>query len=355
MDMKRIPVPQVYKDSQDFRFFMDWFATALSKIQYDISSMPDLYDPLRIRDDLLWMLADTMGYKLDDRLPIAFNRLVLIYFMSMIYNRGSRDGVALAASVNLAQFAIQQNALEDDVYYNRLEDPSIPVNAVYVNTNVEAGYIDVVYFSESEPLDACIEYVRPLGMFCFQHSGVRVDTDMKISIDARLTDMKDIGMSFGPAQVGRYRREDYARMQKTITPTENDESFKRNPVYYRNSIAEGETNPNINPGYRALYSLQLSNNDNIVKSLVPIIFGLGYRPQPSEVMPWFPDDYLTNSKLDPKSWNLRYDLTTDEENTPQGDSEYDVSTIENAHYSGAPNPVPRVNPIMSELGDAMSE
>ena len=107
MDMNNISLPEVYLDSEDFRLFKRWFVESLSKTQYDTENIFDLYDPLRCPTDLLWALADTMGFRYDDRLPASFNRLVLVYFMSMIYNRGSRDGVTLAAETNLAQFVIK--------------------------------------------------------------------------------------------------------------------------------------------------------------------------------------------------------------------------------------------------------
>ena len=85
MKISDVAVPQVYKEeSADFRFFLKWFETALTKVHYDTENLPDIYDPLKCPDWLLWMLADTMGYKYDDRLPTSFNRLVLVYFMSMI-------------------------------------------------------------------------------------------------------------------------------------------------------------------------------------------------------------------------------------------------------------------------------
>ena len=78
----------------------------------------------------------------------------------------------------------------------RLEDTSIPVNSVFVTPHTSKGYIEVVYFSDKVPIDACIEYVRPLGMYCFQYAGVRVDSTTKISVDARLAKAGDAtGMS----------------------------------------------------------------------------------------------------------------------------------------------------------------
>lgn len=368
MNIHDISLPEVYKESADFRFFCNWFETALQKIKYDTENLFDLYDPLRCPAELLWMLADTMGFKYDDRLPTAFNRLVLVYFMSMIRHKGSKDGVMLAAETNLAQFRIDMIAgtvyKKDDgtdvppnpVLYNRLEDTSIPVNSVYVTSHTSEGYIDVVYFSTKKPIDACIEYVRPVGMYLFQHAGVRYDARTKISIDARLTNTDDLNVSIGPTHIGHYSRNDYARMQRMKNETYHkvDSTDDRQDAYYRNSDAE--TDPSINAGYRALYSLQLCNNDHIVKSLIDPIFSLGYGPQDVDVMyqsgyikyPYQDRYYNRPSNTDKsKAWNLRYDRAQEEAITP------DVYTVDNDRTSDILNPRPSVNPIMSKLGDAI--
>lgn len=366
MRLKDVSTPDAYKDSADFRFFLKWFEDALTKIHYDTENGMSLYDPLRCPAKLLWMLADTMGFKYDDRLPASFNRFVLVYFMSMIRNRGSKDGVTLAAEANLKQFDIELVAgtgYEDastgeivepkDILYNRLEDTSIPVNSAFVTPHTDKGYIEIVYFSDRTPIDACIEYVRPLGMYCFQHAGVRMDARTKITIDARLTNTNDIGLSIGPTHVGHYSRDDYARMQRLTDTTQDltrvqtsepkDSDRRRGAVrdaehlewdsesrtarvpkqeltdtrrnaWYRNADYEGGLHDNpvqarerlFNPGYRALYSLQLCNNEHIVQSLVPMkpgedpdgkdlhrkeqIFGLGWEPQ--DVTVSYPDDYV---------------------------------------------------------------
>ena len=105
MNIRDIPVPEIYKSSSDFRFFMRWFELALNQLKYDTENFLDLYDPLRCKSDLLWLLAWTMGFKYDDRngLTVAYNRLVLLYFMSMSRLKGSKDGGTLAAEVNLAR------------------------------------------------------------------------------------------------------------------------------------------------------------------------------------------------------------------------------------------------------------
>ena len=376
MKLHDIPVPEIYKSSADFRLFLRWFDTALEKIQYDTENLSDLYDPLKCPEELLWCLADTMGYKYDDRLPAAFNRLVLLYFMSMIYNRGSRNGMILAGETNLAQFNILAQGAKDDMLYNRLEDTSVPTNAVAVTPHTSEGYIDVVYFSTEAPKDACVEYVRPVGMFCFQRAGVAFNSaKTKISIDAELTNSQNTNMTFGPTQVGHSRRADYASLQKMknqstyikhtqtsniLEPAEVDEDATRHPVWDRNPAHEVTTDPNANPGYRALQSLQLSNNEEIVMALLPPIFTIG---PAADIEVEYPDDYYLRP-IEPTDYNLRYDITTDQENTRKNDNdEYDIFTIDverspNAKYAAKDPPqilpMPAINPVMDVVGDAIS-
>lgn len=293
MKISSVPIPDVYKEeSADFRFFLRWFEFALSKIQYDTEEFFDLFDPLRCPQDLLWMLGDTMGYKYDDRMIPAFNRLVLVYFMSMIRLKGSKDGLTLAAQVNLDQFKLQDLAEEKSILNNRLEDTSIPSNSIYVEPHPEEGYIDLVYYSTEIPTDVCTEYVRPVGMYMIPHAGVRKDAKTRLSIDARLTGYNDLNISISPTHVGHYSTADYSRMQRLspsdLTPydqvkrTDGKKRSKRTsaafdklsdtrePVWYRNSEFEGEPKSYINPGYRSLYSLQLVNGESSFNSLTGI-------------------------------------------------------------------------------------
>ena len=403
MNIHDVPVPEIYLTSHDFRFFKRWFEVGMEKIQYDTENIPDLYDPQRCPADLLWMLADTMGFKYDTRLFTAFNRLVLLYFMSMIRLKGSKDGVTLAAEVNLAQFNLSDLAggYEDeennyypgkDILYDRLEDTSIPVNSVYVTAHTAEGFIDVVYFSENVPIDACIEYVRPLGMYCFQQAGVRFDARTKISVDARLTDSLDGAVSIGPTHVGHYSREDYSRLQKmhsmvietmgdaSYRASDIDESHDRDPVYYRNSDYEDVHGTPIrpDPGYRAMYSLQLCNNEHVFQSLFPSlkkypIFGLGrHLPDPNDPTKFSyvvqrPNSFVIPETEEPpvlddsanshfgqpnignpgKPWNLGYDRTENDNITT------DIDAMDEDRSDRAGETLPRVNEMMRQKGDAI--
>ena len=337
MNIKDIPVPEIYKESADFRFFLKWFDAALSKTQYDITNMMDLYDPLRCPKDLLWMLGDTMGYQYDDRLCTAFNRFAMLFFMSLIKYKGSKTGVTLAAEVNLKQKDINAYGEEHQINYDRLEDTSIPANAVYVESNVDEGYIDVVYFTDEKPIDSCIEYVRPLGMYCFQYAGVRIDSTTRISVDARLANANDSLGAVGATRVGHYSRDDYARLQHmTDEPRQrNDITDTRAKAWKRSSTAE--TEPTQNAGYRALSSLQLANNEHIVKSLFSKpIFSLGYGPTV---------DTLEDVDVNNPKYNLKYNKTVEESITPA------VYTLDPERTSTPTDPKPKVNGIMTQMGE----
>lgn len=344
MHIDQISVPEVYKESYDFRFFIKLFELALTKTNFDINNILDLYDPLRCPEHLLWMLADTMGYKFDDRLPSAYCRLVLTYFASMIRLKGCRDGVILACELNLAQFNILKYGEENDILFNRLEDTSIPVNSVGITEHPDEGYYDIVYFSDTQPVDACVEYVRPVGMYAFQHPGIDYNARTKISIDARLVNSRDLNISIGSTRIGHYSREDYARMQKMRNQSEHkiDYSHKREPGWKSNSEYEGQPDqPNM--GYRALYNLQLCNNEHIVKSLAEPIFSLGYGPQDVSVM--YPDNYINIP--DRPEYNLRYDRASESSQTS------DIETIDNVRTTSVTNPIPKLNNIMAQVGDAI--
>lgn len=371
MNIRDISVPECYMRSADFRFFIKWFDYALSKVQYDNANMSDLYDPLRCPEQLLWMLGDTMGYQYDDRagLCTAFNRFVLLYFMSMIKYKGSQLGVTLAAEVNLKQKDINAYGAENEILYNRLEDTSIPNNSVYVESNVAEGYINVVYFTDEKPIDTCIEYVRPLGMYCFQYAGVKIDSNTKISVDARLAKAGDATGIVGPTRVGHYSREDYARLQKMKNENKQllNANAKRKPVYSRNSKIEPEAT--VDAGYRALNSLQMSNNEHIVKSLFSKpIFSIGYGPR-LEV-----DTIVDTDVTDPK-YNLRYNRTVDLQSygeakyssyddskpqwIPKGQDIVDelgylpVDTLDVNRESTQVDPKPKVNGIMCNMGERL--
>lgn len=355
MDLNKVTVPNIYKTSQDFRFLLNWFIECIDKIRYDTENFTDLLDPMRCPSKLLWMLADTMGFKYDDRVYPAVNRLILLYFMSMIRNRGSRDGMILAAETNLAQFIVnsaveqdrEDSGLSHSILENRLDNTSIPVNSVYVNAHVEEGYIDVVYFSDRVPIDTCIEYVRPVGMYVSQSAGVKYDARTKISVDPKLTNQEYMNTKISPTHVGIYRRSDYASLQAYTEDTHRP--ILRDPVYFRNVKYEQDPADigTIDPGLRSLYSLQLSNNEQVVLALLSDInkvFDVGdyLDSAASEIKQITDPEYLKNER------NLIYRPGAD-----SADGYPDAGVVQIPGYPNQPVTLPKLGDVMTSLGSAI--
>lgn len=99
----------------------------------------------------------------------------------------------------------------------------------------------------------------------------------------------------------------------------------------------------MNPGYRSLYSLQLANNEHVVKSLVREIFDIGFGPQSVDTV--YPDDYVRPRYQDKPLWNLRLNRQLEKEIDEQ------VYTIEDDKSKDILNPVPKVNGVMTKIGD----
>ena len=211
---------------------------------------------------------------------------------------------------------------------------------MFVDSNVEDGYIDVVYFTDEQPIDSCIEYVRPLGMYCFQYAGVKIDSTTRISVDARLANATDSLGAIGSTRVGHYSRNDYARLQhmKDEPTQQNNLEDTRAKAWKRSSTAE--TAPAMNAGYRALSSLQLANNEHIVKSLFSKpIFNLGYGPTV---------DTLEDVNVNDPKYNLKYNKTVEEVIGPA------VYTLDPERESTPTDPKPKVNGIMTQMGERVT-
>jgi len=153
---------------------------------------------------------------------------------------------------------------------DRLNDVSLPNNAVSVSVNDiaivrdsmgnlqlkrnEPYYINVVYFSETIPEDACLEYVRPLGMYLFTFAGVKLSAKNEILLHPKLADQFadntpyntplqhpvnpgytargaqriDPNAKFSPSiygGLGNYNRPDFATLQRFDDPISNPQGI----------------------------------------------------------------------------------------------------------------------------------
>jgi hypothetical protein len=284
--------PEIYwKESEEFRVFLSAIDQAFDETFDKTERITDCLDPLQVQENLISKLAHRMGFVYDWRFQPQFNRLVLHHFPSMIYNRGSITGVSIGALTNLASLCLDElDATSDrefqyfaDNYRNaydrgvaiinqdtgysahngidreadpkltvdsnavnfeaeiraraitedRLDDTSLPNNAVAISVNTDAFMIDergrvrlernepyfinVIYFSETVPVDACLEYVRPMGMYLFQHAGVKLSAQNRVLLHPTLGDQFN---NHQPVQVDVWGRRLLGSGSQRINPNE---------------------------------------------------------------------------------------------------------------------------------------
>ena len=225
----------------------------------------------------------------------------------------------------------------------RSDDPRIKI--IKTGRNRESNYTRYLY-----KLTVWESYVKDLASDYYP--GVPEETAMELLLYAADNGILDVEVPNKP----RFKSSRKGKLIKKLgyDPTEGVEMDyeELDQLVQAAYEAEGEPNENINPGWRALYSLQLCNNVQIVKSLVPSIFDLGYEPQTAGME--FNVDYISSDKdknymyNDKPVVNLRY-------NKPLDDSfNDDLHTIEEDRTSDSIHPQPAVNPRVIKLGDAIS-
>ena len=169
-------VPQVYKNSRDFKALLTLLDIVLNLSKYEIDNIKDLYDPMKCPVQLLPYLAEMVGYKYNNKDSVRENRIIIANFAKLIHYRGSETGIKLAAALSLNS-AGKEEEIQDlsflQVIYNR-----------------ENATIQIFYPREHTKVRNLIDYVRPVGMstsligamglYATEQVGVTTDVDIKV-------------------------------------------------------------------------------------------------------------------------------------------------------------------------------
>lgn len=142
-------VPDVYKDSRDYRVLLKLLGMILSVFKVNIDTLPDLYSADNCPEHLVHLLADMVGYKYNRDISVDKNRLIIKYYPYMIRRRGSRQGLKLATALTL-------NTSDDasDAY---------SLDHIVIEYDFDIGMIKIYYPSSDSLRKDLIEAVRPVG------------------------------------------------------------------------------------------------------------------------------------------------------------------------------------------------
>lgn len=152
-------VPQIYKESRDFRVFLKLIDMIVTTTRYEIDNWIKLYDPMECPEQFLELLADFVGYEYNNKLSIAESRIIIANFVQLLKNRGSKLGYKQATSILLnAKLA------------------SDPDNEIYKESVNQLEFLETFFDEESgkttlyfpKPIDYnkdLYDYIRPVGTY----------------------------------------------------------------------------------------------------------------------------------------------------------------------------------------------
>lgn len=184
-------VPEVYSESRDYRVFLKLVGALTSVLKTNIDDFPKLYSADEVPENLLPLLADMVGYLINDKISVNDNRLVVRYFPTMLRYRGSTRGIKLASALSL-------NTSGKDIKYD--------LSDVVIEYDDQTGTINIYYPDPDYIRKDLINYVRPLGStinllpsYIFKNNDV---IDIKADIDSEVEEYNDRRHEVDKSQVG---------------------------------------------------------------------------------------------------------------------------------------------------------
>lgn len=167
-------VPEVYSESRDYRVFLRLLSVLISVLKDKVDRVPTLYSSDECPKDLLYLLADMVGYSLDSSRTTQSNRMIISNYPVMLRNRGSRTGLKMAAALSLN---------------SKSSSPSYSLDNILIEYDFDKGLIKI-YYPSGEELDFdLIEAVRPVGSrIQYIASTIRKNTE---EVDVKVDVFKD--------------------------------------------------------------------------------------------------------------------------------------------------------------------
>lgn len=167
-------VPEVYSESRDYRVFLRLLSVLISVLKDKVDRVPTLYSSNECPKDLLYLLADMVGYSLDSSRTTQSNRMIISNYPVMLRNRGSRTGLKMAAALSLN---------------SKSSSPSYSLDNILIEYDFDKGLIKIYYPSDEELDFDLIEAVRPVGSrIQYIASTIRKNTE---EVDVKVDVFKD--------------------------------------------------------------------------------------------------------------------------------------------------------------------
>ena len=107
-------VPSTYiEQSRDFQLFCRLYDCINNGVQFDISTITDILDPIKVNDRVVKLLATRVGFITDIDIDNTVLRYILSAYPYIIKNKGTRKGIEAAVNAILhAEHSIKAATVE---------------------------------------------------------------------------------------------------------------------------------------------------------------------------------------------------------------------------------------------------
>lgn len=142
-------IPQNYiEESRDFQLLSRLYDLTYNGLRYNIDSMINLNDPMKINDQFLPLLGTKVGFITDKNIEVNLWRYILSSFQYSLKYKGSIKGVRNAVSSIL----LYEGKTQEDI--KKIEYNS-DTNVIYIYVSRQIDNI--------EALDEYLRYILPAG------------------------------------------------------------------------------------------------------------------------------------------------------------------------------------------------
>lgn len=150
-------VPSTYiEQSRDFQLFCRLYDCINNGVQFDISTITDILDPIKVNDRIVKLLATRVGFITDIDIDNTVLRYILSAYPYIIKNKGTRKGIEAAVNAILhAEHSIKAATVEI------VNKPAEGSNQAGYSVNI---YTPIILSSKTKKaLNELLKYILPVG------------------------------------------------------------------------------------------------------------------------------------------------------------------------------------------------
>ena len=150
-------VPSTYiEQSRDFQLFCRLYDCINNGVQFDISTITDILDPIKVNDRVVKLLATRVGFITDIDIDNTVLRYILSAYPYIIKNKGTRKGIEAAVNAILhAEHSIKAATVEI------VNKPAEGSNQAEYSVNI---YTPIILSSKTKKaLNELLKYILPVG------------------------------------------------------------------------------------------------------------------------------------------------------------------------------------------------